>query len=101
VKLALECSCCGVSQVERLHVALVRLAYVFGVAALLTTSLAFLGKSAETFQPQASDSGLPSLEDPYEGPGEAPWMFAKEMSEAVGRDVSNIRKAPPRITEEE
>jgi hypothetical protein len=97
VKLARDCSYCGISHIERLHLVLVRLSYLCGMAALFTAGVAFLGKSAETFRHHADDSGLPSQEEVGEGPAEVPWIFAKEMSEAVGREVTGTRdwSAPP------
>ena len=99
VKFARECFYCGISQVERLHGVLVRLAYGFGIVAVLTTGAAFLGKSTGEFRPHVEDSGLPSQEEIDDDRQEVPWLFAKEMSDAVGRDVSFGREKQP-IAEE-
>ena len=97
VPVARACSYCGISQIERLHAGLVRVTYACAVAALLTTGVAFLGKSSEGLQLNAEDSGLPTQEEIGVGPEEVPWMFAKEMSDAVGREVTGSRESalPP------
>jgi hypothetical protein len=101
VPRGISCSYCGGPQPATLARAAAPLTWLSMAAVFFMAGASLLGGSAEAFLPKSGGSELPSEEEVAGERDEVPWVFAKEMSAAVGRDVDDSSRREPPIGYEE
>ena len=101
VRLARQCSNCGGPQRARFLSGLPPLACLGMVAVVAVTSARILGGSAEAYRPTTSGSEMLTEEEVGVEREEVPWVFAKEMSAAVGREVDGFTRKEPFVDPED